>query len=72
MAHPSTDIASHKGRVAALSRDRAADDPVFLDARRDLAFATLAKRIHDIVSAAPIFTTAQRAHLVGLIDGGAA
>lgn len=68
MARPNTDIASHKGRVAALSRDRAPDDPVFLGAKRDLAFATLAKRIRDITRGAPAFTPEQRDHLVALIE----
>jgi hypothetical protein len=35
----------HRARVAALSRDRAPDDPELLAARRDLAEARLAARI---------------------------
>ena len=60
----------HRARVAALSRDRAPDDPELLAARRDLAAAREAERgeiaarrlaayIQRTVASAPPFTGAQ-------------
>ena len=60
----------HRARVAALSRDRAPDDPELLAARRDLAAAREAERgeigarrlaayIQRTVASAPPFTAAQ-------------
>jgi hypothetical protein len=60
----------HRARVAALSRDRAPDDPELLAARRDLAAAREAERgeiaarrlavyIERTVASAPPFTAAQ-------------
>jgi biotin operon repressor len=52
-----------RARVAALTRSRSADDPVLLNARRDLAAARLEDYITRTVAAAPPLTPAQRAHL---------
>jgi hypothetical protein len=66
----------HRARVAALSRDRAPDDPELVaarqalaDARRDPALRTerLAKAIRETVEAAPPLTDAQRRELAVLL-----
>ena len=57
----------HRARVAALSRDRAPDDPELVDARRSLAAARLEEYIERTVAAAPPLTAAQRARLRGLL-----
>ncbi len=57
----------HRARVAALSRDRAPDDPELVDARRSLAAARLEDYIEKTVAAAPQLTGAQRARLRGLL-----
>jgi hypothetical protein len=58
----------HRARVAALSRDRAADDPDLLDARRDLRAARLEEYIKTTVDAAPALTDAQRDRLAVLLQ----
>jgi hypothetical protein len=60
-------VASHRGRVAGLSRDRAPDDPDLVDARRSLAAARLEDYIEKTVAAAPPLTAAQRARLRDLL-----
>jgi hypothetical protein len=60
-------VASERGRVAALSRDRAPDDPDLLDARRALAAASLEDYIQRTVAAAPPLTAAQLARLRDLL-----
>ena len=57
----------HRARVAALSRDRAADDPDLLDARRELHAARLEEYIKRTVDAAPALTEAQRDRLTLLL-----
>ncbi len=57
------DVASHRGRVGRLSRDRAPDDPELVDARRSLAAARLEDYIAKTVAAAPPLTAAQLARL---------
>ena len=70
----------HRARVAALSRDRAPDDPELLAARRDLAAAREAERgeiaarrlaayIQRTVASAPPFTAAQIDQLSMLLRG---
>ena len=56
-----------RARVAALSRDRAPDDPELLDARRKLRAERLALAIREIVEAAPPLTDAQRRELAVLL-----
>ena len=65
-----TDWRSPRGRVAALSRSRAADDPDLQDARRDLRAARLADYITRTVDSAPPLTSIQRDRLALLLRGG--
>lgn len=62
---------SERGRVAALSRSRAADDPELLDARRNLRAERLADHIAKAVAEAPPLTDAQVDRLAVLLRGGA-
>ena len=57
----------HRARVAALSRDRATNDPALLDARRDLRAARLEEYIARTVAAAPPLTDEQRSRLALLL-----
>ena len=57
----------YRARVAALSRDRAANDPDLLDARRNLRAARLEEYIARTVAAAPPLTEAQRSRLALLL-----
>ena len=61
---------SHRGRVAALTRSRAADDPDLMAARRDLRAERLANYIRLTVEKAPPLTPAQRDPLALLLRGG--
>lgn len=61
---------SARGRVASLSRSRTADDPEFIEAKRDLASEKLAQYIERVVADAPPFTDAQRSRLTALLGGG--
>lgn len=67
----SAESRSHRARIAALSRDRQADDPDLLDARRDLRASRLAEHIQRAVSAAPPLTDTQRHRLAELLRSGA-
>jgi hypothetical protein len=58
----------HRARLAALSRDRGADDPDLLDARRDLRAARLEEYIRRTVDASPALTDAQRDRLAVLLQ----
>ncbi len=60
-----------RARVAALSRDRAPDDPELLDARRNLRAERLAAAIRETVDAAPPLTDDQRARLAALLHAPA-
>ncbi len=57
----------HRARVAALTRDRAPDDPELVDARRSLAAARLEDYIAKTLAAAPPLTAAQCARLRNII-----
>ncbi len=72
----------HRARVAALSRDRAPDDPELVAAREALADARrrastvlraerLAKAINKTVAEAPPLTDEQRARLAALLHTSA-
>lgn len=65
-----TDWRSPRGRVAALSRSRTADDPDLQGARRDLRAARLADYITRTVAEAPPLTADQRDTLATLLRGG--
>ena len=67
-----TAIYRHRGRVAALSRSRGADDPDLIAARRDLRVERLADHIRRTVDAAPPLTVEQRDRLAMLLRGGSA
>lgn len=60
----------HRGKVAAYSRSRAANDPVLLDAKRDLAVASIEEHIRRTVDSAPPLTDEQRGRLAALLRGG--
>lgn len=62
----------HRGRVAALSRSRTADDPELVDARQNMRAERLADYIKRTVDAAPPLTNAQRDRLALLLKGGGA
>lgn len=75
MASPT--VYHHRARVAALSRDRASDDPDLIEARRALRAERLAAQIAAQVDAWPPLTPEQRDRLAGLlrpatVGGGAA
>ncbi len=61
---------SERGRIGGLSRDRAADDPELLDARRNLRAARLEDYIRRTVDEAPPLTPCQRDRLAVLLRGG--
>jgi len=61
----------HRGRVAALSRSRASDDPELVCARRDLAASKIADYIRRTVDAAPPLLPEQRDRLAILLRGEA-
>ncbi len=57
----------YRGRVAALTRSRPADDPDLIDARRGLATEHLADHIARTLGQAPDLTAEQRARLSQLL-----
>ena len=63
----------HRARVAALSRDRAPNDPELLAARRDLAEARRVEQLEDhvkrVADHAPLLTSEQRDRLALLLRG---
>jgi hypothetical protein len=63
---------NERARVAALSRARSADDPVLLDARRDLRASRLEDYIARTVAEAPPLTEEQRSRLVVLLQAPSA
>jgi len=58
---------THRARVAALSRDRAPNDPELLAARLDLRAERLALHVQRVVSEAPPLTEAQRDRIAVLL-----
>jgi hypothetical protein len=60
-----------RARVAALSRDRAPDDPELLNARRNLRAERLALAICKAVDAAPPLSDEQRTRLAALLHNPA-
>ena len=61
---------TERGRVAALSRSRSADDPDLLNAKRNLRAERLADHVAKAVAEAPPFTEAQVERLTLLLRGG--
>ncbi|CRH11455.1 phiRv1 phage protein [Mycobacterium tuberculosis] len=62
-------IYHHRGRVAALSRSRASDDPEFIAAKTDLVAANIADYLIRTLAAAPPLTDEQRTRLAELLPG---
>lgn len=60
-------IYHHRGRVAALSRSRASDDPEFIAAKTDLVAANMADYLIRTLAAAPPLTDEQRTRLAELL-----
>ena len=69
MAARSPDRRSASSRVSALSRSRSDDDPVLVEARRDLRVAGLAEHIACVVDAAPPLSPEQRDRLAVILRG---
>jgi hypothetical protein len=69
---PSSEVLQSRGRIAALSRSRSANDPELVEERRALAAAKLEQYIQRVVSAAPPLNEAQKARLAAILRGGAA
>lgn len=65
-----SDVLHHRGRVAALTRSRPANDPDLLDARRSLRAASLEDYIRRAVDSAPPLTPEQRDRLALLLRSG--
>ncbi|MGH3634339.1 MAG: hypothetical protein ACRDTS_09630 [Mycobacterium sp.] len=63
----SADAKHHRGRIAGLSRDRQADDPELVDARRGFVAARLEDHINKVLAAAPPLTDEQRTRLAELL-----
>ncbi len=60
-----------RGRVAALSRSRTADDPELVTARINLRAEKLAAHVAKVVAQAPPLSPAQRDRIAVLLRGGA-
>lgn len=58
---------SHRGRVAALTRSRPADDPELIEAKQALKAATTEAWIQKQLASAPPLTVAQREKLAHLL-----
>lgn len=65
-------LTQHRGKVAALSRSRSADDPDLVAAKRALREARLAEYIKRTIDEAPPFTDDQRNRLALLLSGSGA
>jgi len=64
---PVPDAVSARQRHNVLVRHRGADDPVTLDAKRDLEVIKLAEHIQHVVDDAPPLSEAQQSMLAGLL-----
>lgn len=58
-----------RSRVALLSKTHSPDDPIVLEAKRDLRAARLAEYVEKIVAEAPPLTAEQRDRIAGLLRG---
>jgi hypothetical protein len=61
---------SMRARVAALSRDRAPDDPEYVDAQRQFRTARLAEYVAEVVAKAPPLTDEQLEQVAALLRAG--
>lgn len=68
MANVSPEVASARGRIAALTRSRKETDPALVEAKKALAEAKLTSDIERLVANAPALTTAQAFKLRSLLD----
>lgn len=68
-----SDWKAERGRVAALTRSRAVDDPDLIEARRNLKAERLADYITRTVETAPPLSESQRERIAALLrpSGGA-
>lgn len=57
---PSPEVTGPRAKIAALSRSRTPDDPELVDARRDLAAATLYEHVQKVLAKAPDLTPEQK------------
>lgn len=64
------DVARARSRVAGLSRDRSSSDPVYLDARRSLAAATIEDAVERALAKAPPLTDEQAERIAHRLRGG--
>lgn len=65
---PSPIVATARGRVAALSRSRTADDPDLIEARRTLAVESISAHAQKVLDKAPPLTDAQRARIIEILQ----
>lgn len=59
----------YRAQVAALSRDRAPDDPELIEARRNLRAVRLADHVEKALADDPPLTTDQRLSIARLLTG---
>lgn len=61
---------SQRGRIAALSRSRPADDPELIELKRNLKAQSLEEHIRRVVAEAPPLTDEQRDRIAALLRAG--
>jgi hypothetical protein len=59
----------HRGRVAALSRSRTANDPELVDARQNMRAERLAEYVTKVVDESPPLTSEQRERIAAILRG---
>lgn len=64
--------AHERGRVAALSRSRPADDPELIEARRNLAACGLEEYVQKLIANWPPLSPEQLERITGLLTAGGA
>lgn len=67
---PSPPVAHYRAKVAALSRDRKPDDPVFIEAKRNLRAEKLAEHVKRVVAELPPLSDEQCQRIAGLLLAG--
>ena len=71
LANITPEVASARGRIAALSRSRETNDPALIEAKSALAEAKLMSAIERLIAGAPPFTPEQSFRLRNLLDAKA-
>jgi hypothetical protein len=66
----SSATAHHRARIAALSRDRAPDDPEIVEARRSLRAQRLQEHVKKVIDGWPKLTDAQLDDVAALLRVG--